>query len=88
MITWNFLESVEGTPIFIQIHLRKKRFIYFETEKESACVWASQVWHGGREAEGERLSSQLPAECGAYPGAQSQDPEIMIWAEIKSQALN
>ena len=31
---------------------------------------------------------KIPAECGARHGAGSHDPEITIWAEIKSRKLN
>ena len=42
----------------------------------------------GAVEEGERISSRLPTECGAWHGAWSHDPEIMTWAEIKSWMLN
>ena len=42
-----------------------------------------------RGAEGERESlEKLPTEHRVQRGAQSQDPEIMTWAEIKCQLLN
>ena len=37
--------------------------------------------------QGQRESG-LPAELRAPRGGQSHDPEIMTWAEIKSQILN
>ena len=43
---------------------------------------------GGAEAEGERISSRLHAEYGTQCGAQSNDPEVMTWAETKSVMLN
>ena len=47
-------------------------------------MWAG----GGAEGEGDK---QVPAEWRAWTrnqqGTQSQDPEIMTWAEIKSQTL-
>ena len=42
----------------------------------------------GVEAEGETVSSRLRAERGTRCRAQSQDPEIMTWAETKSQTFN
>ena len=39
-----------------------------------------------REREREHLK-KTPAEYGAWGQAPSQDPEIMTWAEIKSQML-
>jgi len=54
---------------------------YFR-ERKHACVRAG----GG--AEGERISSRLPAERRARPETPSQNPEIMTWAEIKSGTLN
>ena len=41
-----------------------------------------------REREGERISSRLHAELGAWLGAQSYHSKIMTWAETKSQPLN
>lgn len=44
-----------------------------------------------REAEGEGEKESLstfPAEHRARHGSQSHDPEVMTWAEIKSQSLN
>ena len=49
-------------------------FIEREREREQA----------GEEAEGERISNILSTEQGAPPRAQSQNPEIMTWAESKS----
>ena len=43
-------------------------------------------WVGGR-TEGEGIS-RLCAECRAQCGALSHDPEIIIWAKIKSWTLN
>ena len=43
----------------------------------------------GAKGERDRESwSRLQAERGAWHGAQPQDPEITIWAEIKSRLLN
>ena len=52
--------------------------IYFFFERENMS--------GGAEGEGEKVKQTL---CWARsPGAPSHDPEIMTWAEIKSQILN
>ena len=56
------------------------RFIYLLERK--------RIQPGGAEGEGERVSSRLPAECRAWCRARSHDPEIMTWAETKSQAFN
>ena len=42
----------------------------------------SGVW--GRE--GERITSRLHAECGAWHGVPSHNPKIVTWTEIKSEA--
>lgn len=49
-------------------------FLFFEEEEE--------------QRDRERILSSLCAQHRAQHGAQSYNPEIMIWAEIKSQALN
>ena len=54
------------------LFLKKILFIYL-TERERS--------QAGREAGGRRGGSRLPAEQRAQPGAQSQDLEIMTWAE-------
>ena len=48
------------------------------------------ILESGRGAEGEeeRNPSRLCTEHRAWHGAWSQDPEIMTWAETKSQMLN
>ena len=56
----------------------KKDLFILEREREQE--------RAGRGAE--RISSRLPIEYGAWCGAQSQDPEIMTWAKIKSQLIN
>ena len=45
-------------------------------------------WWEKRQRQRERNLSRLSAEQGAQCGAWSQDPEIMTWAETKSQMLN
>ena len=47
-----------------------------------------QAWDGGTEEEGETVLSRLRIEHETGCGAQSHDPEIMTWAETKSQMLN
>ena len=43
----------------------------------------------GAGGEGERENlKQIPTEHRAHQGAWFQDPEIMTWANIKSQTLN
>lgn len=42
----------------------------------------------GTEAEWERISGRHPTEYGACVRAQSHNPEIMSWVEIKSQLFN
>ena len=42
----------------------------------------------GVEGDGQRISRRLWAEPRAWLGAQSHNPEIMTWAETKSQTLN
>ena len=59
--------------------LKEIAFIY---ETENVHAWGE----GGEEEE--RISSRLQAELGAWQGAQSHYPEIMTWAETKSQSLN
>ena len=59
-----------------------KKIIYFTERKER------ETWVGGTEGEGERISSRLCLECGVQCRAQSHDPEIMIWPEIKSWTLD
>ena len=47
------------------------------------------IWWGvAGERERERISSRLSAECGANLMSWSRDPEIMTWAETKSQTPN
>ena len=63
---------------------RMSSFLFFR-ERERKIVRAG----GGGKGEGERISQacsniQHRAQCKAW----SQDPEIMIWAEIKSWMLN
>ena len=65
-------------------------FIYFifiyllrERERERECT---QV--GERDWGRERILIRLHAQCGAQHQAQSHDPWIMTWAEIKSWTLN
>ena len=53
----------------------------FQREREK-----ERVGGGQREREGENLK-QAPAEHGAPHRARSQDPEILTWAEIRSQTL-
>ena len=43
---------------------------------------------GEEQRERERILSMLHAQCWAQPGAQSHDPGIMTWAEIKTQTFN
>ena len=50
--------------------------------REEALEW---VGGGGAEGDGQ---GWLHAEHRAWGGAQSQDPEIMTWAEIKSHLTN
>ena len=57
-----------------------KMFI-LERERESTHASRGRV-------EGERIPSSLHAQCGARCAAPSHDPEIMTWAETKSQTLN
>ena len=47
-----------------------------------------RAWAGGAEGEGEKISSRLCTEHGAWHGTRSHNPEIMTWAETKSQTLN
>ena len=42
----------------------------------------------GRNREKQKERGRFPAEHGAWHGPLSQDPEIMIWAEIKGLMLN
>ena len=46
------------------------------------------TWTEEEPSNRERISSRLHANCRAWLGTGSQDPEIMTWAEIKSQTLN
>ena len=64
------------SPYIITIFFRCYLFIW-ERENERA-------WVGGRD----RGTSRLPTEYWAQHGAWSHNPEIMTWAEIKSQMLN
>ena len=62
------------------IILKNYLFILRESKRE---------WVGEEpKAEGKRISRRLPAEHRAWNRAQSHDPEIMTWAEIKSWMLN
>ena len=64
----------------------KGRFFFFLKIYFKACMY---LWAGGRGSGrwGERVSSRLQAECGAWLGAQSHDPENMTWAKTESQML-
>ena len=73
------LTSYEYNFIFLKIYL----FI-LEIEKERECA---PQWEGRRERK-ENLQADSLAEHGAHLGAQSQEPEVMTWAEIKSWLLN
>ena len=65
--------------IFMPVNFFKALFFLFIWEREQAR---------GR-TDGDRETwSRLPTEHRAQHGTQSQDPEIMTWAEIKSQLLN
>jgi len=64
--------------IYLFIHL----FICLEREREHAHMWARGMDRGkGRDT----IPSRLHAEHGAWLGAWSHDPEIMIGAKIKGR---
>ena len=51
-------------------------------------IWERErEWARGGQRERERISNRFPTECGAWPNAWSYNPEIMTWAEMKSQML-
>ena len=61
-------------------------FIYlFERERVHGSSGEGSWW--GKSRGGRRGTSRLHPEYGAWHGAQSHDPKIMTWAEIKSQTL-
>ena len=62
--------------------------IFRKREREHVFVCLCVCKEGRAEAKGERSSSRLPGERWAQLEAGSQDPEIMTWAEIKSQMLS
>ena len=47
-------------------------------------IWESRGEGEQKKKEREKISSGLPAECRALFQAQSHNPEIMAWAQIKS----
>lgn len=93
-IVYDIMHYILCLQIYVCVYIHRSFSFYFyflmiyifmcvyEREREGA--------HGGRGRgrERERTSSRLPAECGAWPRAQSQDPKVMTWAEIGSCMLN
>ena len=64
------------------LNVCKVLFVYFR-ERESTCISLGQAV-----GEGERISSKLCAELRARCGAQSDDPEIMTWAQRVKPSTN
>ena len=76
--TWSSRTYLQGCWfIFLKIYLfKKKRFIYFRERK------------GGSGDRGRDNLKQALHWAQSPTGAQSHNPEIMTWAEIKSWMLN